>query len=184
MARLEAPTQLFSCEYCEIFKNIFFKEHLWWLLLYYIIFLHFLLYIFINIIFLSLYLASISSCFLLSVLLKLWKHVILIVSEKTMNVKQNICFWLKKIVARSDKKLATWRKKSTDNPREESITATDPEEDPITEDSKKTLSLRTLKRILSMRNLKRSSGPSTISAPQINSFWFFGNGMWYSGWCE
>ena len=37
----EAPTQMFSCEYCEIFKNIFFKEHLrettsentlrWWL---------------------------------------------------------------------------------------------------------------------------------------------------------
>ena len=33
----------------------------------------------------------------------------------------------------------------------------DPEvEDPISEDSKKTLSLRTLKRILSMRNLKRT----------------------------
>ena len=25
--------QVFSCEYCEIFKNGFFKEHLWWLLL-------------------------------------------------------------------------------------------------------------------------------------------------------
>ena len=40
--------------------------------------------------------------------------------------------------------------------REESITA-DPEvENPISEDSKKTLLLRTLKRILSMRNLKRT----------------------------
>ena len=25
--------QLFSCEFCEIFKNAFFIEHLWWLLL-------------------------------------------------------------------------------------------------------------------------------------------------------
>ena len=29
----ETPTQVFSCEYCEIFKNSFFIEHLWWLLL-------------------------------------------------------------------------------------------------------------------------------------------------------
>ena len=27
------PTQLFSCEICEIFKNSFFAEHFWWLLL-------------------------------------------------------------------------------------------------------------------------------------------------------
>ena len=40
--------------------------------------------------------------------------------------------------------------------REKSITAYPKEEDPISEDSKKTLSLRTLKRILSMRNLKRT----------------------------
>ena len=40
--------------------------------------------------------------------------------------------------------------------REESITAFPKEEDPISEDSKNTLSLRTLKRILSMRNLKRT----------------------------
>ena len=40
--------------------------------------------------------------------------------------------------------------------REESITACPKEEDPIFEDSKKTLSLRTLKRILSMINLKRT----------------------------
>ena len=29
----EAPTQVFSCEYYEIFKNTFFTEHLWWPLL-------------------------------------------------------------------------------------------------------------------------------------------------------
>ena len=29
----EAPTQVFSCEYCKIFKNTFFTEHLRWLLL-------------------------------------------------------------------------------------------------------------------------------------------------------
>ena len=40
--------------------------------------------------------------------------------------------------------------------REESITACPKEKDPISEDSKKTLSLRILKRILSMRNLKRT----------------------------
>ena len=25
---LETPTQVFSCEYCEIFKNTYFEEHL------------------------------------------------------------------------------------------------------------------------------------------------------------
>ena len=44
---------------------------------------------------------------------------------------------------------------STDDPRGGSITAA-PEEDPITRDSNKTLSLWTLERILSMRNLKRT----------------------------
>ena len=29
----EALTQLFSCEYWEIVKKIFFIEHLWWLFL-------------------------------------------------------------------------------------------------------------------------------------------------------
>ena len=38
---------------------------------------------------------------------------------------------------------------------QETITA-DPEEDSITEDSKKTLSIRTLMGILSMKNLKRT----------------------------
>ena len=31
----ETPTQVFSCEYCEIFKGSFFIEHLWWLLLHF-----------------------------------------------------------------------------------------------------------------------------------------------------
>ena len=29
----ETPSQVFSCQFCEIFKNIFFIEHLRWLLL-------------------------------------------------------------------------------------------------------------------------------------------------------
>ena len=29
----EAPTQVFSWEYCKLFKNTCFTEHLWWLLL-------------------------------------------------------------------------------------------------------------------------------------------------------
>ena len=29
----ETLTQVFSCEFCEISKNIFLTEHLWWLLL-------------------------------------------------------------------------------------------------------------------------------------------------------
>ena len=30
----ETLTQVFSCEFCEILKNTFFIEHLWWLLLF------------------------------------------------------------------------------------------------------------------------------------------------------
>ena len=30
----ETPRQMFSCEICEIFNNIFFIEHLRWLLLF------------------------------------------------------------------------------------------------------------------------------------------------------
>ena len=29
----ETPSQVFSCQFCEIFKSTFFIEHLWWLLL-------------------------------------------------------------------------------------------------------------------------------------------------------
>ena len=68
-----------------------------------------------------LYHASISSFFSLSVLLKLLKHVKLIVKYNT------------KIVTRFNKNVATCHKKSTDDPREESITD-NPEKDPITED--------------------------------------------------
>ena len=56
------------------------------------------------------------------------------------------------MITRSEKKIGTWREKSIDAQREESVTV-DPEEDPITEKSTRTLSLRTLKRILSMENL-------------------------------
>ena len=30
----ETLTQVYSCEFCEIYKNTFFTEHLWWLVLY------------------------------------------------------------------------------------------------------------------------------------------------------
>ena len=57
------------------------------------------------------------------------------------------------------------------------------EEDPISEDSKKTLSLRTLKRILTMRNLKRTfitvkpKDNAINRDPQIHSFCLFGDGI-------
>ena len=47
------------------------------------------------------------------------------------------------------KEIATYRKKGTDNLREESVTE-DPEEEPITVNSKRTISL------ISLRNLLRS----------------------------
>ena len=31
--KIESPAQVFSCEFCEISENIFFTEHLQWLLL-------------------------------------------------------------------------------------------------------------------------------------------------------
>ena len=34
----ETPTQLFSYDYCDIFYNYFFIEHLWWLLLQFFMF--------------------------------------------------------------------------------------------------------------------------------------------------
>ena len=52
-------------------------------------------------------------------------------------------------------KIATLPKKSTDDPGEESIIM-GLEEEPITEDSKKKLSMRTLKRIISMSKLMRT----------------------------
>ena len=64
---------------------------------------------------------------------------------------------MKKVVAQFDKNIAAWRKKSTDDPREECITA-NAEEEPNTEDSMKNLLLRTLKRFLSMRNQNENFG--------------------------
>ena len=64
---------------------------------------------------------------------------------------------MKKVVAQFDKNIAAWRKKSTDDPREECITP-NPEEEPNTEDSMKNLLLRTLKRFLSMRNQNENFG--------------------------
>ena len=66
-----------------------------------------------------------------------------------MNETQNICFWLKEVVTHLIKNSDMAEKEHWW--REESITACPKEEDPIFEDSKKTLSLRTLKRMLSMR---------------------------------
>ena len=57
-------------------------------------------------------------------------------------------FLFKKVVTRFDKKI------SYSIGEENNLSLW--KEDPISEDSKKTLSLRTLKRILSMRNLKRT----------------------------
>ena len=54
-------------------------------------------------------------------------------------------FLIKKVVAPFDKKEPAYGKKRTDNPREESITEESFKE-PVTEDSKKTLSLRTYKK--------------------------------------
>ena len=33
LIKKETPAQVFSCEFCEISKNTFFIEHLWWPLL-------------------------------------------------------------------------------------------------------------------------------------------------------
>ena len=64
-------------------------------------------------------------------------------------------FLIKKVVTRFDTKNGDmaenehwWRK--------ESVIADPKKEDPVSQDSKKTLSLMILKRILSMRNLKRT----------------------------
>ena len=61
----------------------------------------------------------------------------------------------KKVVTRFDKKNTHMAEKQYWS-REKSITACPKEKDRISEDSKKTQSLKTLKRILSMRNLKRT----------------------------
>ena len=89
-------------------------------------------------------LSYISSFFSLSVLLKLLKHVTLIVFENYNECKTKHLFLIKKVVTVVD-----LIKKNSDMAekehwwREEPITAGPKEEDPISEDLKKTLSLRT-----------------------------------------
>ena len=62
---------------------------------------------------------------------------------------------IKRVVTRIDKKNSDTAEKEHWC-REKSVTANPKEGDLISEDSKKTLSLRTIKRILSMRNIKRT----------------------------
>ena len=98
-------------------------------------------------------------------------------------------FLIKKVVAPFDKKVKVpvYRKKRTDNPRDESIND-DPFEEPITEDSKSTISLMTIKRTLSLRNLRKTQSLRTLKRTLLlrtlrsfsdfcaakNSFWLFG----------
>ena len=88
----------------------------------------------------------------------------LIIFENYNECKIKHLFLIKKLVTRFDKKNNEMAEKELWW-REESITAYPKEEDPISEDSKKTLSLRTLKRILSIRNLK-----TTLSMKILRSF--------------
>ena len=90
--------------------------------------------------------------FSLSVLLKLLKHVKLIVFENYNECKTKR-FWWKKVVTQFDKKNSDMAGKEHWW-REKTITVDPEEEDLISEDSKKTLN--TLKRILLMRNLKKT----------------------------
>ena len=92
-----------------------------------------------------------------------------------MNAKQNM-FLIKNVVTRFDKKMTTWRKKSIDEEKNLLLCTL----------KKKTLSMRTLRRILSMRNLKKtlitvkpkdSAVNGDLQELQSNSFWLFGNGI-------
>ena len=75
------------------------------------------------------------------------QHVKLIIFENYNECKTKHLFLIKKkVVTQFDKKIATWRKKSIDEEKSLLLRAL----------KKKTLSLRTLKRILSMKNLKRT----------------------------
>ena len=80
---------------------------------------------------------------------------------------------MKKLGASFDKKVPAYRKKSTDNPREESITQK-PFAEPITENSKKVPSLKTIYRTLSLRNLKKArllgNLKRTLSLRTVKSF--------------
>ena len=92
-----------------------------------------------------------------------------------MNAKQNM-FLIKNVVTRFDKKMTTWRKKSIDEEKNLLLCTL----------KKKTLSMRTLRRILSMKNLKKilitvkpkdSAINGDLQELQSNSFWLFGNGI-------
>ena len=74
------------------------------------------------------------------------KYVKLIIFKNYNECKTKHVFLIKKVVTRFDKKITTWWKKSIDEEKNLLLRAL----------KKKTLSLRTLKRILSMRNLKRT----------------------------
>ena len=127
--------------------------------------------------------SCISLFFWLSVLLKLLKHIKLIVFEN---------WWMQNRTSVFDKRIATWQKKNID---EEKNILLQTLQRTIFVDSKKALSLRTLEKILSIRNLKRTlitvkpkdnvinEDPQELQdllsfAPQINLFWLFGNGIW------
>ena len=92
--------------------------------------------------------------FSLLVLLKLLKHVKLIIFENNNECKTKHLFLIKNEVTRFDKRMATWRKKSIHE--EKYLLLRTLKKKP--EDSKKTitLSLRNSRRILSMRNLKKT----------------------------
>ena len=113
---------------------------------------------------LCLYHGNIFSFFSLSVLLKLLKHDKLIVMCGLFyeNIKQNICFLTKKVVARFDKKKigTPRREKSNDDPREESLLKT----------LQKSLSIRTERGPYHCQTKREPYkwGPSGASRPSIN----------------
>ena len=151
---------MFSCEYCKILKKTLFKEHHRWLLLLFKFIANLMTHINCGIddIYFQYNTLCLYHVFLhflsVSVLLKLLKYVKLIVFENYNECKMKHVFD-KKVVTRFDKRNSGMAKKEHWW-REEYVTVDPKEEDPISEDSKKTLSLRTLKRILSVRNLKRT----------------------------
>ena len=103
------------------------------------------------------------------------KHVKLIISENHNECKIKHLFLIKNVVTRFDKKMTAWRKKSINEEKNLLLCTL----------KKKTLSMRTLRRILSMRNLKKTlitvKPKDAINGDfqelQSNSFWLFGNGI-------
>ena len=104
------------------------------------------------------------------------KHVKLIILENHNECKTKHLFLIKNVVTQFDKKMTTWQKKSIDEEKNLLLCTL----------KKKTLSMRTLRRILSMRNLKKtlitvkpkdSAINGDLQELQSNSFWLFGNGI-------